>query len=144
MHEGDSGSPVFRVRYNGTVELRGIAFGWVPGYEDALISDLHQIELDLGQLKVHEPMIHASIEGPSSVPANAFCEWYGYAEGVPPFQFAWHQDGMLVGTSQYYSVSSTGTSDFQLSFTVTDSRSHTATDATTISIDPNNNGIICE
>jgi hypothetical protein len=48
---GDSGAPVFTPLTDGTIELRGINLGhWcdVFGACDGVMSDLHQIELDLG------------------------------------------------------------------------------------------------
>lgn len=49
--EGDSGSPVFLWNFDHSVELRGVLFGGVP-YDFIWMSDLRQIELDLGPLTV--------------------------------------------------------------------------------------------
>lgn len=98
---GDSGSPVFSLAPNGTAVLRGIVFASQTcclGYHDAWMSDLNQIEKDLGPLVVHDPgPPSVSIIGPSVVRPNVYCSWNGIVtNGVPPFSYQW--SGMFSGT----------------------------------------------
>lgn len=102
---GDSGSPVFS--YNGGVggsaELRGIHFGfWTsfPGDRDGVMSDLHQIELDLGGLVVYDPgPPSVSIDGPLEVRTNLLCTWTAVITGgIDPFTYTW--TGIFTGDSQ--------------------------------------------
>jgi hypothetical protein len=56
---GDSGAPVFFKKADGTVVLKGIHFaetaGWTDTYNDAMMSNIGQIERDLGPLTVFVP-----------------------------------------------------------------------------------------
>lgn len=141
---GDSGSPVFDLKLNGTAEIRGILFGEIGfPYNDAWISDLNQIEKDLGYLWIWEPTISATIGGPDLVPPSAVCEWDGTYQGRPPFTFEWRRDGLLVSTGFSYSTTDTGTTGFQLSFEVTDALSNTDTDYLWVDIDSGDPGFMC-
>lgn len=116
---GDSGSPVFYWKPDGTVELRGIIFAWqeFPGH-DAIMSNLNQIELDLGTLSVHA--VVASISGPSVVPENVTQQWQSAVSGgKAPYTYSWHRDGAFVGSSSSY-TGNTGWSSFELQLMVTD------------------------
>ena len=119
VQDGDSGSPVFYWTPGGTAELRGIVFGWQGGiYNDGLMSDLYQIELDLGALSVH-PVI-GTISGPSLVPENSTQMWTAVVSGgKAPFTYSWLRDGGLVSTSSSY-TGNTGFSGFQLQLNVSD------------------------
>jgi hypothetical protein len=116
---GDSGSPVFFMKADGTVELRGIHWGWQGGtISDALMSNLYQIELDLGSLSVHA--LIATIQGPTLVLQYSSNTWTaGITGGKPPYTYVWRRDGTVVSTSSSYS-GSVDTSDFELSLTITD------------------------
>ena len=119
IQDGDSGSPVFYWKPDGTVELRGIIFAWqeFPGH-DAIMSNLHQIELDLGSLSVHA--VIASISGPSLVPENVTQQWQSAVSGgKAPYTYSWHRDGAFVGSSTSY-TGNTGWSSFELQLMVTD------------------------
>lgn len=141
--DGDSGAPVFSLTL-GNAEIRGIHWGWQGfPYSDALMSDMHQIELDLGNLVVFEPNTDANIIGPNEVPKSAVCDWEGDALGRPPFDYEWRRDGNPVATTKDYFTTDTGTSDFQLSFRVIDARSDTVTDYLNVTIDPSDPGIVC-
>ncbi|MBT8461752.1 MAG: S1 family peptidase [Gemmatimonadetes bacterium] len=108
INEGDSGSPVFK--YNGgvggTAELRGVAFGlecvWGPFFEtcDGLMSDLHQIELDLGSLVVDDdgpPTV--SISGPDEAAPLLWCQWTANASGGShSLSYTW--SGLYSGSTQ--------------------------------------------
>lgn len=119
IQDGDSGSPVFYWTPGGTAELRGIVFGWQGWpYSDGLMSDLHQIELDLGALSVH-PVI-GSINGPALVPENSTQMWTAVVSGgKAPFTYSWLRDGGLVSTTSSY-TGNTGWSGFQLQLNVSD------------------------
>lgn len=99
VQEGDSGSPVFYWKSDGTADLRGIVFGWQGfPYNDGLMSNLGQIGRDLGPLRVHR--VQAHISGPTSAPPNSTRTWTGAAfGGKPPFTFAWYRGGVRVSTS---------------------------------------------
>jgi hypothetical protein len=130
--DGDSGSPVFRYFSGGHAELRGIHWGRQEHIQvyDAWMSDLEQIEKDLGKLIVYDSKPDAEIWGPDQVPENvSTCEWTANVTGgTTPYSYQWKRDGQLVGTSSSYS-GDTGTADFQLEVTVTDSESETDSDA---------------
>jgi len=137
---GDSGAPVFALKPDGTAELRGIHWGRVTlplGFNDAWMSDLHQIEKDLGDLYVYEHPATAEISGPSVVPASATCQWYGEYDGRPPLSFEWRKNGAVVSTTGEYTTSNAGTSDFTLSFKVTDGKSDTDIQYLNVTVDPN-------
>jgi len=116
---GDSGSPVFYWKADGTAELRGVVYAWQPWpYNDAMISNLHQIELDLGALSVHG--VIARIDGPSIVLPNTAYTWTAVVSGgKAPFTYGWYRNGALVSTSSTYNGNS-GSSDFQLQLQVSD------------------------
>lgn len=132
----DSGSPVFYYNGNGTVELRGIAFASAPDWDfiwaDAWISDLNQIEKDLGALIVHG--VNASIGGSTSVPEDALCSWTAeFDGGRAPYSITWQRDWPVVGTGETYTAN-TGFSSFSLTLTVTDADNNTAQDAVYVSV----------
>jgi hypothetical protein len=116
---GDSGSPVFYWNPDGSAELRGIVFGYEGFfYNDALMSDLHQIELDLGTLSVHA--VIGNISGPTIVPANFNQMWTASVSGgKAPFTYAWYRDGSFVSSSSSY-TGNTGWSSFELQLNVSD------------------------
>jgi hypothetical protein len=142
---GDSGSPVFALGVGDQAELRGILFATdVDGpYWDSYMSDLHQIELDLGSIVVHP--ITAEIEtGPDFVPQLAWCQWVGVArEGIAPFSYEWRKDGSIVSTTEAYTTSNTGTFDFELSFKVTDAVSSTSTTYKSVTVDTTSTAFTC-
>lgn len=129
VDRGDSGSPVFSVKADGTVDLRGIVFGrWSNGLGDidGFMSDLRQIERDVGPLSVHA--VIATIFGYNWVPANSTQTWTAVVSGgKAPFTFAWYRDGVLVSSSSSY-TGNTGTSHFQLRLDVSDARGDTSSD----------------
>jgi len=144
---GDSGSPVFYLIYGDNAELRGIHWGAADGYlntwNDAWMSDLHQIELDLGSLVVYH-MTAAIESGPDFVPQNAWCQWVGNADGgIAPFSYEWRKDGNMVSTSNSYTTSNTGSSDFQLSFRVIDALSDTAMNFLGVTVDTTSTAFSC-
>jgi hypothetical protein len=59
--------------------LRGIHFARIEGFGgvgfyDAMMSDLAQIQKDVGDLTVYEtPTVAVEIDGPTNPPNNAFC-----------------------------------------------------------------------
>lgn len=121
---GDSGSPVFYWKPDGTAELRGIVFArqgcFIPGtcYNDAIISNMHQIELDLGALSVHA--VNAGINGPTLVPENSSQNWTANVSGgKAPFTYTWYRNGAFVSSSSSY-TGNTGWSGFQLQLNVSD------------------------
>lgn len=134
VQDGDSGSPVFYLRSDGTADLRGIVFGWQKWpYSDGLMSGLGQIVSDLGPLRVH--IVQAHISGPTSVPPGQTRTWTGSAfGGKPPFTYAWYRAGALVSTSSSY----TGTvgpyqSSFELRLDISDALGDTASDTHPVS-----------
>jgi len=125
---GDSGAPVFSLTAGGDAEIRGINFGYEGWpYNDALMSDIYQIQLDVGDLVAFEPDTNADILGPTNVPSGAACKWNGDPEGRPPFSYEWRKDGNVVATTKNYTTPNVGFSDFDLSFRVVDARSDTVT-----------------
>jgi hypothetical protein len=89
---GDSGSPVFTVKSDGTVALRGISFGYEGWpYSDALMSNIKRVELDLGALRSYDPgPPTVTIYGPSEVQAGAICRWEAWpGAGIPPYTYQW-------------------------------------------------------
>lgn len=142
---GDSGSPVFYLKSNGTAELRGIHFGRHPIYADALMSDLGQIQADLGQLIVVDKSVSALVYGETSVPPNGVCDWEAViSPGWPPYSSEWRRDGVLVSTATAYHTSDTGTSDFQLTYTVTDARNDSDFIVLNVDVDPNDTRFSCD
>jgi hypothetical protein len=141
---GDSGAAFFRWTSSGNAEIRGVVFGWQGWpFNDALVSDLHQIELDLGDIVAFEPDVNATISGPSAVPQSAVCNWVGSAKGRPPFTYEWRRNGAVVATTKNYNTTDTGTSAFSLSFKVTDGRSLSSTASLGVTPDPGIPGIMC-
>lgn len=124
---GDSGSPVFALLENGEVALRGIVFGhedeFLGGENDALVSDYHQIEKDLGALSV---AVNPEINGPSQVDPNTIETWTASVTGgAPPYSYEWYRtfpDGSkaLVSSTDEYTGGTGDGFDFQLELEVTD------------------------
>jgi len=97
-----------------------------------MISNLHQIELDLGLLSVHG--VIARIEGPTVVQPNTNFVWSAVVSGgKAPFAFAWYRDGGLVSTSSTYAGNSES-SDFQLRLDVSDALSDASSDTVFVQI----------
>lgn len=130
---GDSGSPVFSVNGNGTVQLRGVVFGWQGWpYNDALISDMRQVELDLGTLTVHT--VQAGVNGPSIMEPYADGTWNSVVTGGRgPYTFSWYRDGTLVSTASSYSGNA-GSADFELRLTVSDALGGSSTDVYPVTV----------
>jgi hypothetical protein len=130
---GDSGSPVFYLRADGTAELRGIHWGWQGWpYNDGLMSNLHQVQLDLGALSVHG--VIARIDGPTIVLPYENYTWNAIVTGgKAPFTFTWYRDGLLVSTSSSYTGNSEA-SDFQLLLNVSDALGGTSSDTMMVQI----------
>src|SRR5687767_8371750 len=133
--DGDSGSPVFSPKADGTVELRGIHFGRVGWpYNDALMSNLNQIEKDLGPLTVLDPGPPSiSIFGASVVRPDVECPWSAGGQfGIPPQTIQW--SGVLSGTGGtiWGMVQNSG----WLNLTVTDGVGRQAFDSFYITVDP--------
>jgi hypothetical protein len=130
---GDSGSPVFYWKSDGTADLRGIVFGWQGfPYNDGPMSNLGQIGLDLGPLRVHT--VQAHITGPTSAPPNSTRTSTGTAfGGKPPFTFAWYRGGVLVSTSSSY-TGNVGSSNFELRLNISDALGDTSSDTHPVSI----------
>ena len=133
---GDSGAPVFTLLPGGTtVELNGIVFLRVgsPGDYDAWISNLHQIEQDLGPLLVST--LRVEIDGPSVVRPNTTCMWSAHFEGAVGYpSFQWQKEFQTVGTSEELFLN-TGTDGFNLTVSVIDSWGQSAQDMVTVTID---------
>jgi hypothetical protein len=130
MDPGDSGSPVFSVLSNGTVQLRGIAFAeqtCCVGYYDAWMTDLNQIQKDLGQLIVHDPGPPVvDIFGPTEVAPGQYCSWTAQVvNGVPPFSYQW--SGIFTGSGS--SVAGFAGSGGNLNVQVTDRFGRVTADA---------------
>lgn len=86
-----------------------------------------QVSLDFrfGQRNPVCPM-SVTISGPAFVYANTIATWTAVvANGTSPYSYQWYFDGSPVGTGQSY-TGNTGWSDFELSVTVTDAVSATA------------------
>lgn len=82
------------------------------------MSNLHQIELDLGALSVHG--VIARIEGPTIVLPYTVSTWSAVVSGgKAPFTFAWRRSGVPVSTSSTYTGNSES-SDFELRLEVSD------------------------
>jgi hypothetical protein len=98
MEPGDSGSPVFFLKGDGTVELRGIMFGHCDDpYPCAgqWGSNLHQIKLDLGDMFVFDPgPPQVFIAGPTRVPAGITCQWQvENISGLTPYHdYVWNAE----------------------------------------------------
>ena len=123
---------MFYVKANGTVELRGINWGWQGWpYNDALIHNIYQIELDLGTLSVHA--LIATIQGSTLVSQYSNNTWTaGIAGGKPSFTYSWRRDGTVVSTSYSYN-GNVDTEGFELRLTITDALSVVSAD--TIQVD---------
>jgi hypothetical protein len=144
VDSGDSGSPVFSILANGTVELRGIVFAeqsccW--GFQDSWMSDLHQIEQDLGVLTVFDPgPPAATVIGPTEVPPGVQCTWgASVTAGVPPFSYAW--SGLFSGSGQ--STGGSVGSGGDLNLEVTDGLGRQALADITIVIEGDPGPLIC-
>lgn len=143
---GDSGSPVFSVLPDGTVELRGIVHSEQEcclGYHDAWMSDLNQIEKDLGNLIVHDPgPPGVTILGPTEVTPDVWCTWYtSRSDGVPPYTYQWW--GMFSGSGP--SIDGfVGSSGGELFVKVTDGFGREATDAIEIVVEGEPGPIQCQ
>jgi hypothetical protein len=82
------------------------------------MSNMHQIELDLGVLSVHA--VIGSISGPPIVPENVTQMWTAVVSGgKAPFTYSWHRDGAFVGSASSY-TGNTGWSSFELQLMVSD------------------------
>lgn len=139
---GDSGSPVFSLRSDGTVALRGIHFGYViPPYGDALMSNIHRVEMDLGGLTVFDSGTpNVSIFGPTEVPSGTYCRWdASVTGGIPPYSYEWF--GLLSGSNP--TVEGFVTSSDGLSVTVTDHLGRSRTASISVTVVEGNGGIIC-
>jgi hypothetical protein len=131
--DGDSGSPVFATDINGGAILVGILWGRIGiPYYDAMISNLAQIEKDVGALEVYDPgPPNVTISGATQVRTGEECRWDAVVTGGfwPLSDVTW--SGVLSGTggSIYGSVYSSGS----LQATVTDRLGRTG--GTTIGIE---------
>lgn len=104
---------------DGTVVLRGIHWGRIAFvYNDALMSNISRVEMDLGSLTVFDPgPPSASIDGPSEVPPESMCYWTVFPNGgIRPYDYQW--SGVLTGSS--YTVSGTINGSGWLNVLVTD------------------------
>lgn len=143
---GDSGSPVFQLLPSGNVELRGIHWGGCDGcplgYDDGWMSDLNQIEKDLGPLIVLN--VRASIMGPGEVPPNTTCTWQAsVVGGREPYFYTWRIGFNVVGTGSQVFLD-TGTQDFQLILEVVDADQGYSYDQKSIDVDPGADpGLFC-
>lgn len=132
--EGDSGSPAFFWKADGSAELRGVVFGSNVG-NYYWMSDLRQIEGDLGSLIVVAKSVSAEITGMSSVPPNTNVQWCSDVDyGRPPYSYEWHRNGALVSTSECY-MGNTGYVDFKLELKVTDGQSDVDTDTHYVTVE---------
>lgn len=67
------------------------------------------------------PSIAVRIDGPSLVPPNTVCTWTAVVTGgVPPYQYVWRRNGLIVGHAQTYSANSGTPGLFTLEVDVTD------------------------
>ena len=142
---GDSGSPVFKLLPSGNVELRGIMWGknsCCLGWVDSWMSDLNQIEKDLGPLIVLN--LRADIFGPTEVPPDMTCKWEAdVVGGREPYSHTWRIAFNVVGTGSEVFLD-TGSEDFQLRFEVTDAEQSYASDVINVDVDPGADpGLFC-
>jgi len=132
---GDSGSPVFRYNsVSGNARLRGVLWGRGRGsYANwAFVSNLEDVQKELGPLVVLGPPSVDSIVGPTIVGRNARCTWTGYASGSRPISYQW--TGVLSGSE--WQISGIVANSGYLTLTVTDRVGRFAMDSTSISVDP--------
>jgi hypothetical protein len=139
---GDSGGPVFRwIGQTGQMELRGIVImqyeSWWHG-DGGVISNLNQITTHLGeQFYVWEDPLRVEVVGPAEVPSEAHCVWTAETRGgTSPYSHQWLIDGVPVDTGLPFSLSDTGTADFELGVIVTDDVSDTAYDILYVTVGP--------
>ncbi len=96
------------------------------------MSNLYQVELDLGSLSVHA--LIATIQGPTLMQQYSSNTWTaGVAGGRPSYTYAWHRDGTLVSTSTSYN-GSVDTGGFQLRLTITDALSVVSADTIMVEV----------
>jgi hypothetical protein len=133
---GDSGSPVFFYNSSfGTAQLRGIQFGYDTFWSDSYMSNLHQIEKDLGSLVVYDPgPPQVTVNGPSELPPGLYCTWNAVVSaGIAPFTFQW--SGILSGSTGAYQGGAPQTSGW-LKVSVTDWDSRQAVDSMYVILQP--------
>ena len=132
---GDSGSPVFKL-VNGFAHLRGIHFGHIGfPFNDGLMSNLGQVETDLGELVVCDPGPPVvTITGPTSVKAGLLCTWTAsISVGIEPFTYSW--SGLFSGRTE--SIEKLTVSSGWLNVSVTDWKSRTSETSVCITVDSN-------
>ncbi|MGH7555800.1 MAG: hypothetical protein ACREMQ_22595 [Longimicrobiales bacterium] len=117
---GDSGGPVFSLSlpsYQAT--LRGIVYARSCCIvNDSYMSNLGQIEADLGALNVYDPgPPQVTINGPTVIPPGQYCTWNATVSyGISPFTFQW--SALFSGSGQ--SVSGVPSGSGWLTVQVTD------------------------
>ena len=138
-NEGDSGGPVFALKGDGTIELRGITFGRAeyPGDNyDGLMSNLGQIENDLGPLTVFDPgSASVTILGPTEVRTGDECRWDAVITGgLAPFSdVQWSGAISASGGSIYATPSASG----QIQALVTDRLGRPSSAVINVQLSPN-------
>jgi hypothetical protein len=146
LDDGDSGAPVFSMLPDSTVELRGVVWGEQEcclGYYDMWMSDLNQIQKDLGTLIVYDPgPPGVTIDGLTEVTPDVWCSWDAIvSDGVPPYTYQWW--GMFSGSGT--SIDGfVGSSGGVLFVKVTDGFGRQATDAISIVVEGDPGPIWCE
>ncbi len=141
---GDSGGPVFSIKPDGSVDLRGINFGhtnvWHGLSEDGLMSALYRIEMDLGGLTVFDPGPPAvTITGPTVVPHGVYCSWTATVTGISPFTYQW--SGMFSGSGP--SVDGFVSSSGWLAVVVTDRLGRQGNNAIDVLVEGDPGPLIC-
>jgi len=119
--DGDSGGPAFSVISGTNVQLRGIHWGSDPVTSDGYISNLGQIQIDLGGLTYYDPgSPSVTISGPTQVPGGGVqCTWEANVfDGVRPYTYTW--SGLLSGSGSDAGITGPVYNSGTLYVTVTD------------------------
>lgn len=138
---GDSGSPVVYIHPDGSLVATGVHWGAAGSLVYFSMSNEWFFEMIAdfgGSYDVTElppppppPSLSVTINGPSQVESNWFCEWTSTVSGgTPPYSYSW--SGVLSGSGStvFGNVSSSG----QLLLSVTDAGSASGSDSHTITV----------
>jgi hypothetical protein len=130
---GDSGGPVFVITNlsSGAVTLVGMHVGHNSPQHFSWFSPIGGIVTDLGgpisfTLPPPPPTeLSVAISGPTQIRPGAVCTWQANVSGgAPPYHYSWYNDGIGVGTQQWYTGGKNPgnqTDHFTLRVDVTDS-----------------------
>ena len=132
---GDSGAPILIVDDPTHVSLAGTHKGIVNTEEGTrrVFSPYGGMRQDFGSVTniytppSGPPLTGVTISGPSTVPQDGLCTWFGsVSDGTAPYRFRWYQGAQLVkteiGTTTEVTLY-TGTQNFVLKLTAVDSGS---------------------